>query len=272
MPRTVFFISDHTCITAETVGHSLLSQFPSLEFDRITLPFCDSEAKVRAVCPLIAEALARTGKRPLVFSTLADADCRRLLQASGGEVCDLFDAFVERLEDTLGQPSAQAVGRAHGLGDQALGRRRVQALRFTLDTDDGLRPDAYAEAEIILVGVSRSGKTPACLYLALHYGIRAANYPLADEDLARTTLPPALKASRSRLFGLTLNPERLHRLREERRPHSRYASLERCREEVRAAEALFQTEGMRSLDTSALSVEEIATRLLQATGLRRAPW
>ncbi|MGZ8219809.1 pyruvate, water dikinase regulatory protein [Methylomagnum sp.] len=268
MPRPVFFVSDHTGITAETYGRSLLSQFPGLDFERVTLPFTDSEAKVRAACQRIAEAHGQDEPPPLVFSTLADRRLREVLRGSGGLVFDLFDAFIGQLEDALGETSAQAVGRAHGLNGSAHGRERVDALKFTLDTDDGLRAEAYGEADIILVGVSRSGKTPACLYLALQHGVRAANYPLTAEDLEREALPAPLLAHRSRLFGLTMNPERLHRLREERKAGSRYASLGRCREEIRAAVGLFKSAGIPCLDTSNLSVEEIGTRVLHESGLK----
>jgi hypothetical protein len=268
--RRVYFVSDHTGITAEALGRSLLSQFPGLEFERASLPFTDSEAKLRAACARIARASQPGEPPPLVFSTLADERRRARLSDSGAVVFDLFDAFIGRLEEALGETSAQAVGRAHGLDGKAGGRERVDALKFTLDSDDGLGADRYGEADIILVGVSRSGKTPACLYLALQHGVRAANYPLTAEDLEREALPRPLLQHQPRLFGLTMNPERLHRLREERKAGSRYASLARCREEIRAAEGLFGAAGIASLDTSNLSVEEIATRVLHESGLRRA--
>lgn len=272
MNRTVYFVSDHTCITAETVGRSLLSQFPALRFERVTLPFTDTEAKLREACRRIAETRGNEEQPPLVFSTLADARLRSILMASEAVVFDLFDSFIDRLELALGLASAQAVGRAHGLRDHARGRERIEALKFTLDTDDGLRADAYGEANIILVGVSRSGKTPACLYLALQYGIAAANYPLAEEDLARAELPRVLRGQRERLFGLTLSPERLNRLREERKPGSRYASLPQCRYELHAAEGLFKTAGIPYLDSSSMSVEEIATNVMHQSGLKRLEW
>lgn len=272
MPRSVFFISDHTCITAETVGRSLLSQFPGFAFQRTALPFRDSEEKLKEACLRIAAAAERDGQLPLVFSTLADPGLRRFLEESEGLVFDLFGAFMGRLEDSLGLASDQAVGRAHGLGDEARGRQRIAAIKFTLDTDDGLNLSAYGKADLILVGVSRSGKTPACLYLAMQYGIAAANYPLAEEDLGRPELPSALLAQRRRLFGLTLREERLHQLRQERKPDSGYASLPRCRYEIRAAEALFTAAGIPVLDTSNLSVEEIAVKLLHLSGLKRPDW
>ena len=272
MKRAVFFISDHTCITAETVGRSLLSQFPDFVFEKTTLPFTDNEAKLREACRRIGDSARETGQAPLVFSTLASAELRGTLMESGAVVFDLFDSHIDRLEAALGKPSAQAVGRAHGLGDHARGRERIEALKFALETDDGLRADAYGTADIILVGVSRSGKTPACLYLSLQYGIAAANYPLAEEDLERAELPQALRARRERLFGLTLAPERLSRLREERKPGSRYASLAQCRRELQAVEALFRAAGISCLDTSSMSVEEIATNILHRSGLRRREW
>jgi regulator of PEP synthase PpsR (kinase-PPPase family) len=272
MDRSVFFVSDHTCITAETVGRSLLSQFPAFRCQRHILPFTDTEAKLDQACQRIAAAFHAEGQPPLVFSTLADARLRDRLKASGAVVFDLFDSYIERLETALGLASDQAVGRAHGLGDPVRGRERIEALKFTLDTDDGLRLDAYGEADIVLAGVSRSGKTPACLFLALQYGIAAANYPLTEEDLARAELPQALQGLRGRLLGLSLAPERLSRLRGERKPGSRYATLAQCRHEIHAAEALFKAAGIPWLDTSNLSVEEIAANVLHRSGLKRREW
>ncbi|CAI8918182.1 posphoenolpyruvate synthetase regulatory kinase/phosphorylase PpsR [Methylocaldum szegediense] len=272
MKRTVFFVSDHTAITAETFGRSLLSQFEHIEFERITQPFVDCEAKAQDLCRRITEAYARDGQAPLVFSTLTDERLRHILKDSEAVVFDLFEAFLDRMETTLGQPSAQAIGRAHGLGNATLGRGRVEALKFAIDCDDGVGLDAYDKADIILIGVSRSGKTPACLFLALHYGIKAANYPLTDEDLKLSGLPANLRLHRKRLFGLTMTPERLHQLREERRPTSRYASLDQCRNEIRAAEALFRSAGIPYLDTSTMSVEEIAANILHHSGLKRVRW
>lgn len=272
MKRTVFFVSDHTAITAETFGRSLLSQFETVTFERVTQPFVDCEAKAIDTCRRIADAFARDGQAPLVFSTLTDDHLRQILERSEAVVFDLFEAFLDRMETALGQPSAQAIGRAHGLGNAALGRGRVEALRFAIDCDDGIGVDAYDNADIILVGVSRSGKTPASLFLALHYGIKAANYPLTEEDLNLSGLPSNLRKHRERLFGLTMNPERLHQLREERRPGSRYASLEQCRNEIRAADGLFQAAGIPYLDTSTMSVEEIAANILHRAGLQRMRW
>ncbi|CAL1238982.1 pyruvate, water dikinase regulatory protein [Candidatus Methylocalor cossyra] len=272
MTRSVLFISDHTCITAETIGRSLLSQFPALVFERSRLPYTDSEEKLRHACQRIAELGRRDRQPPLVFSTLADPHLRRLLKTSDGIVFDLFDSFLRRLEVVLGQPAAPAVGRAHGLVDTARGRDRIEALKFALETDDGLRHERYQGADLILVGVSRSGKTPTCLYLAMHYRLFAANYPLTEDDLMGATLPPLLTHCQARLFGLTMHPERLHQFREERRPGSRYASLDQCRWEISAAERLFEAAGIPYLDTSNRSVEEVATRILQKTGLKPERW
>lgn len=272
MKRTAFFVSDHTAITAETLGRSLLSQFESVTFERVTIPFVDNEAKALDTCRHIAEARARDGQAPLVFSTLTDERLRQILERSGAVVFDLFEAFLDRMETALGQSSAQAIGRAHGLGNATLGRGRVEALRFAIDCDDGIGIDAYDKADIILIGVSRSGKTPASLFLALHYGIKAANYPLTEEDLNLSGLPPSLRKHHKRLFGLTMTPERLHQLREERRPASRYAALEQCRNEIRAADALFRSAGIPYLDTSTMSVEEIAANILHRAGLKRTRW
>jgi len=268
MKRAVFFVSDRTGITAETFGHTLLTQFEGMEVERFRCPFTDSVEKANALVHRINQA-ADEGSRPLVFSSLVDPVLRETVARSRGVMFDLFDVFIGPLETELGTRTAQAVGRAHGMGVYNTYKERIDAVNFTLLTDDGTTTRRYHEADIILIGVSRSGKTPTCLYLALNYGVRASNYPLTDDDLGTHRIPASLAQYRDRLFGLTIDPVRLQQIRSERRPGSPYATLEVCRREVKAAEELFQTERIPFLDTSTVSIEEIATTIMHHTSLPR---
>ena len=259
--RPVFFVSDHTGITAEIIGKSLLSQFPGEAFACTSLPFVDSQEKAQQVIARIREAGQVSALRPLVFSTLTDAGIRAALDACGALVMDVYGQFAGMLSAELGRQPAALRGRLHGMDDTGAYHARIDALNFTLSADDGLNVDKYARADLILVGVSRSGKTPTSLYLAMQYGLRVANYPFTPENFERPGLPVALAPHRAKLRGLTLSPERLAQIRSERKPGSRYASLETCRDELSAAEALMRTEGIPCIDTTHRSIEEIAALL-----------
>jgi regulator of PEP synthase PpsR (kinase-PPPase family) len=263
MRRRVFFVSDRTGITAENLGETLLTQFPDFEFTRTRRPFIDSEAKARDIVAQIDQAAVEDGAPPLVFSTLTDPDCQDIIAASRGSVFELFGTFIGPMEQTLKAHSTHKAGRMHGISDQRSYERRIQALNFTLDHDDGQRVQGLEAADVVLMGVSRCGKTPTSLYLAMQFNLRAANYPLTDDDLDATQLPAVLRPCREKLFGLTIKPERLARIREERRPDSRYASLQQCRSEVARAESLMRAAGVPFLDTTTISIEEIATTVVQ---------
>lgn len=267
MKRRVFFISDRTGITAETLGASLLTQFPDVEFQRTHIPFVTNELAARAAVATIDKATAEGGPPPLVFSTLTDPAVQQIVATCSPHVFDLFGTFIEPLEAALGSASSHTAGRMHGIGDSSAYERRVHALNFTLGHDDGLAPRDLNEADIVLVGVSRCGKTPTCLYLAMHYSLQAANYPLTDDDFSDTRLPRVLEPCRSKLYGLTIVPDQLSRIRRERRPHGDYASPARCRAEVHKAEALFRAEGIPCLDTTTVSIEEIAATIVRDMSL-----
>ena len=269
MKRPVFFISDRTGITVEVLGHTLLTQFADMEFERINCPFVDSSEKVAAVVEQINRAAERGEGRPLVFSSLVDPALREQVGRCAGVLFDLFDAFINPLEAELGIRSSNTVGRSHGMGVYATYKTRIDAVNFVLANDDGASMRHYPDADILLIGVSRSGKTPTCLYLALHYGILAANYPLTEHDFDAPRLPDTLVPYRDKLFGLTIDPVRLQQIRKERRPNSPYASAEQCRFEVKAVEEMYRQEKIPFLDTSAVSIEEIATTILQKANLLR---
>jgi hypothetical protein len=265
--RTAFFISDRTGITAESLGHSLLSQFEGINFNRIRLPFLDSVEKARDAVAQINEAAIADGRRPLIFSTLILPAVRNIIEQSDALFLDLFEMFIVPLEAELGVSSSHAVGRSHAADKNY--NSRMDAVNYALNHDDGGITRDLNLADIILIGVSRCGKTPTSLYLAMQYGIFAANYPLVPEDFASETLPQALNPLRSKLHGLTIRPERLQQIRNERSPNSRYAALENCQAEVKQAESLMQLANIPYLDVTAISVEEIATTILHQRGLKR---
>jgi [pyruvate, water dikinase]-phosphate phosphotransferase / [pyruvate, water dikinase] kinase len=266
--RTVFFVSDQTGVTAETMGHSLLTQFDALEFRPVTLPFVSSVDKAEEAVRRINRAAAEEGVRPVIFSTLVQDELREIVMRSHGLFLDFFAAFVGPLERELQMRSTHRAGRAHGMADLAAYTARINATNFALANDDGTGGD-YEHADVILIGVSRVGKTPTCVYMALQYGIFAANYPLTEDDLEAGALPARLNVHRRKLYGLTIRPERLMQIRNERRPDSRYASRQQVQFELRAAEALFSRYQIPSLDTTECSIEEISSRILNTTGIER---
>jgi regulator of PEP synthase PpsR (kinase-PPPase family) len=267
--RTVFFISDQTGVTAETMGHSLLVQFEGQEFRPVTIPFVATEAKAAEAVQRIDAAARDDELRPIIFCTLVEDSIRAIVRRANGLFLDFFDAFLGPLENELKVTSAHASGRAHGLVDLVAYTTRINATNFAVANDDGSGARDYVGADVILIGVSRSGKTPTCLYLALQYGIFAANYPLADEELETGSLPKILQPHRRKLYGLTIEPERLQQIRQERRPNSRYASPQQVHFEVRNALALFERHGIPFIDTTSCSIEEIASRILDRLNLAR---
>jgi len=269
LKRTAFFISDRTGITAEMLGHSLLTQFESVAFEEVTLPFVDSVDKAREVVKRINACAEKDDARPIVISTLVNTDIAEMVRSAKALFLDCFDIFISPLEKELGVPASHAIGRSHSVNDFVNYHQRIESVNYTLSHDDGIATQDLVQADVILIGVSRCGKTPTCLYLAMQFGVRAANYPLVPEDFATKRLPDHLRPLKSRLYGLTIRPERLQKIRNERRPGSKYASLANCEFEVREAEALMQREGLPVLDVTTKSVEELATTILHEAKLVR---
>ena len=267
--RTVFFISDRTGLTAEALGNSLLTQFTKIEFKRINLAFIDTPKKAKMAATQIKEASELDGQPALIFSTQISQEYHQLLIDSGGIVFDFFDTFISKLEDILGVESSHTVGLSHSMINENTYGDRIDSINFVLNNDDGLNTKNYDTADIILTGVSRSGKTPTCLFLALQYGIYAANYPLIEDDFKTIKLPPILQKYKGKLFGLTINPVRLQNIRDERRSNSGYASIDQCRKEVRLAEDIFVQNQVPFIDTSHTSIEEIAGRILNKSKIER---
>jgi hypothetical protein len=267
--RTVFFVSDRTGITAEMLGNSLLSQFESFDFLRRTIPFVDTPEKIAEVVAKIDATGASDGKRPLVFSSIVDEAMSAQLGHANALFLDLFQVFIAPLESELSAKSSHAAGRSHGIANIHDYFARIEAINFAQAHDDGAVTRDLAKAQVILVGVSRCGKTPTTLYLALQFGVLAANFPLTPDDFVDHKLPASVLPYKERLFGLTIDPERLQQIRQARRPDSRYAALDNCRYEVREAEQLMQRERIPTIDTTARSIEEIATTILHKGGLQR---
>ena len=268
--RTVFFISDRTGITAEMLGNSLLTQFESLQFHRVTIPFVDSTEKVADAVRQVNATAQAEGRRPIVVSSIVDDVMSEAVRRDVNALTlDMFQTFIQPLEAELGAKSSHAAGRSHGIANSHEYFARMEAINFTQAYDDGAATRDLDKAQVILIGVSRCGKTPTSLYLALQFGIRAANFPLTPDDFADRRLPGSVVPFRERLFGLTIQPERLREIREERRPGSHYAQLDNCRHEVREAENLMLQHDLPMLDTTSKSIEEIATTILHRAKLAR---
>ena len=261
--RTVFFVSDGTGITAETFGNAILAQF-DLKTRHVRLPFIDTVDKAHQAVRQINHTGELEGYKPIVFTTLVNMEVLQVLKAQcQGMLLDMFGTFVHPLEEELGAKSHHRVGRFSDVSKSKQYHDRIEAINFSLAHDDGQSNQDLESADVILVGVSRSGKTPTSLYLAMQHGLKAANYPLIPEDFERKQLPPALMPFRKKIFGLSIQPERLSEIRTERRPDSRYASLQNCRMEIAEAEAMMRRSGIRWLSTTTKSIEEIATTILQ---------
>lgn len=266
--RTVFFVSDGTGLTAEALGHSLMTQFEDIEFKQIRIPFLDNVAKAQEAVARINAQSEADGMRSIVFTTLVNHELANIVHQADAFCLSYFATFLAPLEAELGIKSSHTVGRSHGTAETSDYKKRIESINYTLAHDDGITDRDLAEADIILVAVSRCGKTPTSLYLAMQFGLKTANFPLIPEDFDRGQLPSTLTKHRSKLFGLTIQPERLHQIREERRAGSKYASLANCRYEIAEAEKMMRREGIRWLDSSTKSIEEISTTILQVLKLR----
>jgi regulator of PEP synthase PpsR (kinase-PPPase family) len=267
--RTVFFVSDGTGITAQMLGHSLLTQFEGVDFNQVTVPFLDSVDKAEECLDRIEKEGMRGNGQPIVFSTLVNSDVRAVIRRSNALFLDFFETFIDPLEAGLGMKSSHTIGRSHSALDKQEYKQRIEAVNFAMAHDDGASHRELGQADVILVGVSRRGKTPTSLYLALQFGVKAANYPLIPEDFVRMQLPEALRSHKARIYGLTIGPERLAEIRHERRPGSKYADPANCRHEVEQAETLMRRESIRWINSTTKSIEEIATTILRELRIER---
>ncbi len=266
--RQVYFLSNGTAITAETLGLSLLAQFPDHRFQTRTIPFVDTLEKAHVVSDEINSVINESDQLPIVVCTMGDDDLMQIINQTKAMIIDPFGDILPRLEKVLAAQHHQP-GQSHRIVNPSLYESRIDAIDYAMIHDDGGRTQNYDQADIILIGVSRSGKTPSCLYLALQFGIKAANYPITEEDMEYDRLPEPVRPFRERLYGLTTDLNRLVHIRQERRPNSRYSSLEQCRHELRATEEMYQNHKISYINTSNMSVEEISARIIRDNGLHR---
>lgn len=267
--RSIFFLSDRTGITAETLGSTLLTQFDESQFRQSTLPFINTAEKARSALEYIDHTGKTSGLQSIVFSTTVNEEVRDILRSGSALFLDLFDTFVPQLEGALDAKSSRRAGRAHGIANEDAYESRIDAMNYALNHDDGVGENGYDKAQVILIAPSRCGKTPVSIYLAMQHGVYAANYPLTEEDLEQRKLPRALADHRDKLYGLWINPERLHQIRSERRRGSQYAALPQVSYELRQAEALYKRHSLPYSETTNKSIEEIATMIMQDKDIRR---
>ncbi|TAM11288.1 MAG: kinase/pyrophosphorylase [Nevskiaceae bacterium] len=267
--RDVFFLSDGTGITAETLGNALLTQFEGCTFEKTTLPFIHSVERAHSVVEYLRQVEKTSGERPIVFSTTTSNAIRDELRAAPVLFIDLFDSMLPAIEAELGVKSTHAQGRAHSLADGNRYDARMAAVNYAMEHDDGQSVRDLPRADVVLIAPSRCGKTPTSIYLALQYGIFAANFPLTEDDLTELRLPRSIATYSGKLFGLTSAIERLHEVRSERRPGSTYSSVSQCAFELRQAEQLYRRHGIPYVNSEHMSVEEIAATVMQERGLRR---
>jgi len=240
MKRTVYYISDGTGITANTLGRSLLTQFEHVSFEEITVPYVNTHDKAVSILKEINGIYQRDGLKPIIFATLVNKEIHDILSDSKGIFMDFFKTFIGPLEEELELKSTHTVGRSHGLLDYNNYMLRINAVNYALSTDDGINYKDYDKADFILVGVSRCGKTPTCLYLALNFGAYAANYPFTEEDISHGDLPAFLKPFRHKIYGLTIEAQRLNLIRH-----------------------------IPFINTSTRSIEEIAAEIVARTNFKR---
>ena len=269
MIRFAFMISDGTGITVESLGNSLMTQFENILFEKKIIPYVDTMEKAQVVVQELNQCAEATGLKPIAFITLVNPEISAYIRQSQACVLDLFSIFIDPLEQELGTKSSYTVGRSHSVANVASYDQRIEAINYALNHDDGIKTQGYEKADIILIGVSRCGKTPSCLYMALQFGILAANYPFTDDDLLNLSLPESLKPYKHKLFGLTIDPQRLQHIRTERRPNSHYASTEQCRLEVAHVENMYRREYIPFLNSTRYSIEEIVTKIMAAAQIKR---
>jgi regulator of PEP synthase PpsR (kinase-PPPase family) len=263
MTQCIFLLSDHTGITVESLVKALLGQFDDVTIHSAVYPFLDTPEKVDNIIKKINTAANTHDKQPLVYSSMVNEKLRAQLINCKARVFDIFDTFLPALSQSLHRASTANVGRAHGMGDSDTYDRRVAAVNFALQYDDGGKIKGLEQADLILIGVSRSGKTPTCLYMAMQYKVLAANYPLTEDDLTSEQLPTVLKPHKSKLIGLDIAADRLHHIREERRAGSYYANKAQCQRETKAAKALYQHHNIPFISSTHYSIEELATAIMQ---------
>jgi len=266
--RTVFFVSESTGITAETLGHSLLSQFPHIDFTYHQRPFVNTEKKAHKLVDEINRISQEQHYKPLVFATMPEPEINQILEQADCHYYEVFESILDKIGHDLHTEPTRESGLSHGLINEKTYDARIDALNFTLKHDDAMVLKTLGEADVIIVGVSRSGKTPTSLYLALKFGIKAANYPITEDDFEKNELPQVLLDNRDKLFATTIKAKRLHQIREKRRPNSQYSSLENCKNELKKAQQLYDKYDLKPMDVTTQSIEELAAQIVRKLNLK----
>lgn len=269
MPKTIIYLSDGTGITAETVGHSLLTQFKDVSIRSVTIPYVDSVDKAKLALDKINTIYEQDQSIPIIIATLVNNEVNEIINQSKGKMFELYDILLDPFAKSLDGQLSHTIGKSHGIHDSKIHQARIDAINFTMQTDDGVNIENYKNADIILTGPSRSGKTPTCLYLAMQFGVSAANYPLVNEDLQKIDLPKALTKYKHKIFGLQIEPDRLQTIRHERQGTSRYSSMTQCIWEINKITKLYKQYSIPYLNTTTFSIEEIATKILAIMGLKK---
>jgi len=266
--KDVYYISDSTGILATNLGQALICQFPEVNFSGEKFPFIRTVEDAKKT---LAYILSRSGgRRPLIFSTIINSDVRKIFDSPEVEFFDAFGHFLDRLETCLETPALREPGFARHL-DNVHMAKRVEAIYFCLEHDDGRKVDEFDEADIILLGVSRAGKTPISVYLSTQMGLKSANFPLTSEYLTRYRIPDGIMQNRAKAVGLTTSAQLLNSVREKRYPGSNYAKLSTCIEEIHQAQRIFQKNKIPIISTAGKSIEEAATQVLRELSILKKP-
>ncbi|VAW33202.1 Phosphoenolpyruvate synthase regulatory protein [hydrothermal vent metagenome] len=264
--KDIYYISDSTGILAINLGQALICQFPEVNFHEEKFPFINTRAAARSTLNYILKQSG--GRQPLIFSTLVDPKIRKIFDHPQVELFDICGGFLNRLEDCLETKAMMMPGFARQVDNVSMARR-AEAINYCLSHDDGTKLDEYDEAEVILLGVSRAGKTPVSVYLSTQMGLKSANYPLTSSDLDSYSLPDAIRRNRKQAVGLTTSPELLQSMRQKRYPDSKYASRAVCRQELQQAQQIFMKYNLPTINTADKSIEELAAQISQEIGLYR---
>jgi len=262
--KEIYYVSDSTGILATNLGQALICQFPEVNFHEEKFPFIKTEEEAQKTINYIVKQ--SSGRFPIIFSTLMDPKIRDIFDHPQVEFFDVCGTFLERLEGALEAKALRVPGFSRQIDfiDMA---NRVEAINYTLNHDDGTKLSEYDEADVILVGVSRSGKTPVSVYLSTHMGLKSANYPLTERDLDSYSIPKSLRENKKKVVGLTTKPELLESIRQKRYPNSKYAKRSTCIHELQQAQQIFLRNQLPVIDTSGKSIEELATQISQEIGL-----
>jgi len=267
--KDVYYISGSTALLAEDMGQALLCQFQEISFHEEKIPFIKTKEDAEKALEHIREQSG--GRRPLIFCTIMDQQIRRILDSPEVEFFDVFGSILDRLETCLETKALRVPGYSRTIDDMTLAKR-VEAIHFSIEHDDGTRTREYDEAEVILVGVSRSGKTPVSVYLATHMGIKSANFPLTAEHLDSYELPHEIIRNRKKVVGLTTSPQLLHKIREQRYSGSNYAKVSTCASELSQAKQIYMKYNIPVVETDGKSIEETSVQVTQLVDIPKLTW